>query len=106
MKIFTDKEQNLNVYIFSNDHLPAHVHIFKGSKNEANIYNVKINIGGENERPSVVKTHESIKRSDINAALELVFEKQEIFLKEWVRIHGIQKLENQRRGTRRSNRKG
>ena len=64
-----------------------------------------ISLGSEDERPSIIEADESMRSSDIKAALELVFDKQQIFLEEWVRIHGIPKLDNKRGGSRRSNRK-
>ncbi len=105
MIIYRDKNQNLNVYVYPRDHFPAHVHIYKGSKNDTNREEVKISLGSEEEKPSIIEADESMRSSDIKAALELVFDKQQIFLEEWVRIHGIPKLDNKRGGTRRSNRK-
>jgi hypothetical protein len=31
-KIIEDSKNNLVVYIYTNDHIPAHVHVFKGKK--------------------------------------------------------------------------
>ncbi|GBO55546.1 hypothetical protein APA_3697 [Pseudanabaena sp. lw0831] len=48
-----------------------------------------------------------MRNEDIKVAWRLVAANQEILLKKWNEIHGVQKLEsNQRGGTRRSNRKG
>ncbi len=55
MKILVDESQNLYLYIYTDDHTPAHVHVFKGRKNDGNRHNVKINLGNEDEPPSIVK---------------------------------------------------
>lgn len=89
MKMLEDKNQNLYVYIYTNDHMPAHVHVFKGRKNDKNIHDVKINIGSENEPPSIVKANPNMKGNDIKAAWELVANNQEILLKKWKEIHGV-----------------
>jgi hypothetical protein len=106
--ILRDESQNLYVHIYTNDHEPAHVHVFKGRKNDKNKHNVKINIGNDNEPPSIVKADADMQNDDIKAAWRLVAENQEILLKKWNEIHGVQKLDksNQRGGARRSNRKG
>ncbi|WP_268962084.1 DUF4160 domain-containing protein [Pseudanabaena sp. lw0831] len=107
MLILKDESQNLYLYIYTNDHIPAHVHVFKGRKNDTNRHSVKINIGNENEPPSIVKVDPDMRNEDIKVAWRLVAANQEILLKKWNEIHGVQKLEsNQRGGTRRSNRKG
>ncbi|MCA6590274.1 MAG: DUF4160 domain-containing protein [Pseudanabaena sp.] len=107
MKILVDESQNLYLYIHTDDHTPAHVHVFKGRKNDGNRHNVKINLGNEDEPPSIVKADSDIRNVDIKAALRLVNDNQETLLKKWSEIHGFQKLEqsNQRGRTRRSNRK-
>ena len=108
MKVLTDLGRNLYVYIYTNDHTPAHVHIFRGRKNDTNRYEVKINIGNENEPPLVVKANPKMSNDDIRAAWELVADNQENLLEKWNQIHDIQKLEksSERRGTKHSNRKG
>ena len=108
MKVLTDLGRNLYVYIYTNDHTPAHVHIFRGRKNDINRYEVKINIGNENEPPLVVKANPKMSNDDIRAAWELVADNQENLLEKWNQIHDIQKLEksSERRGTKHSNRKG
>jgi hypothetical protein len=107
VKILADKSQNLYLYIYTDDHTPAHVHVFKGRKHDGNNSNIKINIGNENEPPSIVKADSDMRNDDIKAAWRLVANNQEILLNKWNEIHGVQKLEqsNQRRRTRRSNRK-
>ncbi|WP_354636222.1 DUF4160 domain-containing protein [Planktothricoides raciborskii] len=87
-KIIEDLENNLFVYIYTNDHIPAHVHIFKGRKNDSNQKEVKINIGSQSHRPSVVTASEDMKNKDIIAALKLVAANQEMLLNKWQEIHG------------------
>ena len=107
MLIIRDESQNLYVHIYTNDHEPAHVHVFKGRKNDKNRHNVKINIGNEDEPPLIVKADSDMRNADIKAAWRLVVDNQEFLLNKWQEIHGVQKLEqsNQRGRTRRSNRK-
>lgn len=88
-KVLEDLQNNLFVYIYTNDHIPAHVHVFKGRKNDSNQKEVKINIGSEEERPSLVSASEDMKNKDIVDALKLVGANQEILLSKWQEIHGI-----------------
>jgi Domain of unknown function (DUF4160) len=91
-KILEDIKNNLFVYIYTNDHDPAHVHVFKGRKKETNQIEAKINIGSEEKRPSVVFADEKMSDKDIVKALKLVAANQEMLLKKWQEIHGISKL--------------
>jgi len=88
-KVLEDLQNNLFVYIYTNDHTPAHVHIFKGRKNDANQMEIKINIGSEEQAPSLVSAHDKIKNKDLIAALKLVAANQETLLNKWQEIHGI-----------------
>jgi hypothetical protein len=94
MKVLEAEKQNLYVYIHTNDHDPAHVHIFKGRKNDANIYEIKINLGTENTPPSIVKVNPNLSKKDVKAAWQLVADHQEILLKKWEEIHGNKKMDN------------
>ena len=87
-KIFEDQQNGLTVYIYTNDHVPAHVHLFVGRKGSKNQPGIKINLGSEDQAPSLVTVHPSINNRDIKNALRLVAENQELFLQEWNRIHG------------------
>ncbi len=87
-KVLEDLENNLFVYIYTNDHVPAHVHIFKGRKNDSNQKEVKINIGNQMERPSVVNDTDDMENKHIIAALKLVAAHQETLLSKWQEIHG------------------
>ncbi|PSB53332.1 DUF4160 domain-containing protein, partial [filamentous cyanobacterium Phorm 6] len=71
-KVLEDLQNNLFVYIYTNDRTPAHVHIFKGRKNDANQMEIKINIGSEEAPPTLVYAHELIKKKDIVNALKLI----------------------------------
>ena len=97
MKIAEDQNHNLYVHIYTNDHEPAHVHIFKGTKNDTNKREVKINIGDENKPPSIVKANPKMRNKDIEAAWRLVAENQEVLLKKWESIHGDKKMGNEPR---------
>ena len=63
-KVLEDRQNNLFMYIYTNDHIPAHVHIFKGRKNDNNQMEIKINIGTEKQAPSLVYAHDRIKDKD------------------------------------------
>jgi hypothetical protein len=88
-KIIEDSKNNLVVYIYTNDHISAHVHVFKGKKNDANQMEIKINIGSEEAPPTLVKADDRIKNKDIVAALKLIAANQEILLSKGKEIHGI-----------------
>ena len=88
-KVLEDLQNNLFVYIYTNDHIPAHVHIFKGTKNHANQIEIKINIGSQLEPPTLVIAHDKMKNKDLVMALKLVANNQEMLLIKWQEIHGI-----------------
>ena len=75
------KKDGFSIRIYTNDHLPSHVHAFK-AEGEA-----KIHLGSETERPSLVNIW---KMSDQDAvrALKLVSEHQVELLEKWRDIHG------------------
>ncbi|MCT7952452.1 DUF4160 domain-containing protein [Ancylothrix sp. C2] len=88
-KVLEDLENNLFVYIYTNDHVPAHVHVFKGRKNDSNQKEVKINIGNQMEIPSVVNDRDDMENKHIiPAALKLVTAHRETLLRKWQKIHG------------------
>lgn len=88
-KVLEDLQNNFFVYIYTNDHIPAHVHIFKGKKNDASQMEIKINIGGEAEPPSLVSANDKFKKKELVTALKLVANNQEMLLSKWQEIHGI-----------------
>lgn len=63
--------------------------MFKGRKNDNNQKEVKINIGSEEEPPSLVSASEDMKTKDIVNALRLIAANQEILLSKWQQIHDI-----------------
>ena len=86
-KVLEDRQNNLFMYIYTNDHIPAHVHIFKGRKNDKNQIEMKINIGTEKQAPSLVDAQGPIKNKDLESALRLVADNQEMLLSKWQEIH-------------------
>jgi hypothetical protein len=67
--------------IYFNDHLPPHVHVFKGGGQ------VRISLGGETERPELIQI-EGMSNKDVAKALEIVTEHQLELLEKWKEIHG------------------
>ena|GEM_PF-745601 len=99
--VLEDKAENLYIYIYTNDHKPAHIHLFKGRKTDTNIYDAKINIGNAQQPPKLVTAHPSIKNGDLKMALALVAEYQTDLRMKWEKIHGGE-TSNNRRSPRRS----
>jgi len=89
-KVLEDRQNNLFVHIYTNDHIPAHVHIFKGRRNDKNQMKIIINIGTEKQAPSLVKAHARIKEKDLAIALRLVADNQEMLLSKWQEIQQLQ----------------
>jgi hypothetical protein len=69
------------VMIFPNDHAPAHVHVFDADGE------VLINLGGEDEGPSI-RENRVMRIRNTRRALRLVEDHQEMLLAEWRRWHG------------------
>jgi hypothetical protein len=69
------------VRIWSNDHLPRHVHIFKGGGT------CTINLEGENGLPELREFYK-MNRKEIAKALQLVMEHQEELIGKWDEIWG------------------
>ncbi len=86
MKVLEDPQKNLYVYIYTNDHEPAHVHVFLGRKSDYNDSEAKINIGNDEKPPSFVNIY-NISNKVANQALCLVAENQEMLLEKWKEIH-------------------
>jgi hypothetical protein len=98
--VLKDTEVNLYVYIYPNDHKPAHVHVFVGPKRSKSSNSIKINIGKDDEQPEVVLVNPTVKTSDIKRAVELVMRNREMLLKKWRETHGKQKLGNRNKRDR------
>lgn len=69
------------VRIWSNDHLPRHVHVFKGDGE------CVINLVGKDGIPSLREFY-GMRRSEIATAIRIVCGHQEKLISEWIRIHG------------------
>jgi Domain of unknown function (DUF4160) len=74
------RSQGLRVVIFTDDHEPAHVHVFGDG-------HVKINLLGEGDEPELIFARD-MKRSDIRRAVQIVIDNQSEFLEHWRDIHG------------------
>ena len=69
------------VRIWSNDHLPRHVHLFKGDGT------CVINLKGKNGLPELREFY-NMKRSEVSQALKIVCEYQHELIEAWNKIHG------------------
>jgi len=74
------RRNGLRIVIFTNDHHPAHVHVFGDGQ-------AKINLLGRNGRPELVSA-EAMAVIDVRRAMRLVEEKQTLLLQRWEAIHG------------------
>lgn len=74
------RAHGLRVIIFTDDHEPAHVHVFGDGQ-------AKINLIGPDGAPALVWA-EDMKANDLRRAVQLVRDQQEQFLAEWREIHG------------------
>ena len=74
------KAHGLRVIIFTDDHEPAHVHVFGDGQ-------AKINLIGPDSLPALVWA-EDMKANDLRRAVQLVHDQQELFLAKWREIHG------------------
>lgn len=69
------------VRIWSNDHLPRHVHVFKGNGE------CVINLVGEGGLPELREFYD-LKRKEVAKAIKIVADNQEKLIEAWNRIHG------------------
>ena len=74
------RAHGLRVIIFTDDHEPAHVHVFCDGQ-------AKINLIGTDGAPALVWA-EGMKANDLRRAMRLVRDQQEEFLAKWRAIHG------------------
>ena len=70
----------LRIVIFSDDHEPAHVHVFGDG-------HAKINLLGANGQPALIWA-EGMKRNEVRRAMAVVTEQQAVFLARLRKIHG------------------
>jgi Domain of unknown function (DUF4160) len=75
------REQGFRAVIYPNDHVPSHVHVFKGSGE------VRIELGDEESDPSLMSITGLISDKDVAKALYLVKENQAKLLAKWREIH-------------------
>ena len=69
------------VRIWSNDHLPRHVHVFKGDGE------CVINLVGEGGNPELREFY-GMKRKEVAKAIRIVANNQEKLIEAWNQIHG------------------
>ncbi len=74
------RAHGLRVVIFTNDHDPAHVHVFGDGE-------AKINLEGAEGAPELLSAV-GMTRADIQRAMQIVNEQQAILLERWSEIHG------------------
>ena len=73
------REDGLRIVIFSNDHVPAHVHVFGDGE-------AKIDIVGENAADLVWAVN--MTRGEIRRSLRVVQENLSFLRRKWEDIHG------------------
>ena len=71
------KQDGFRIMIWSNDHLPPHVHVFKGDAE------VKIEL----VEPIIFNVEGKISNKDLAKALNLVIEHQVELLEKWKELH-------------------
>jgi len=74
------RAHGLHIVIFTDDHEPAHVHVFGDG-------HAKINLLGPDGGPELIWA-EGMKRKEVRRAMEVVIEQQADFLARWREIHG------------------
>ena len=78
--VIIHRSHGLSIVIFTDDHEPAHVHVFGDG-------HVKINLIAGNGCPELVFARD-MKRTDIRQAMQIVIDNQTAFLKRRKDIHG------------------
>ena len=74
------RAHGLRIVIFTDDHEPAHVHVFGDG-------HAKINLIGPDGGPELIWA-EGMKRNEVRRAMDVVIEQQAGFLARWRAIHG------------------
>lgn len=74
------RAHGLRVVIFTNDHPPAHVHVFGDGE-------AKIDLLGADGTPELIWA-DAMSRGEIRRALRIVTEQQAFLLARWEDIHG------------------
>jgi Domain of unknown function (DUF4160) len=75
------RKDGFAVRIYFNDHLPPHVHVFKGGGQ------ARISLGSETENPQLVEI-EGMSDKDAAKALSIIIEHQVELLQRWEEYHG------------------
>lgn len=75
------RKDGFAVRIYFNDHLPPHVHVFKGNGQ------VRISLGSESEVPDVIEVNE-LSDKEVSKALQIVTTHQTELLEKWREFHG------------------
>ncbi|MFH1804935.1 MAG: DUF4160 domain-containing protein [Pseudomonadota bacterium] len=74
------RAHGLRIVIYSDDHEPAHVHVFGDG-------HAKINLTGPDGRPELIWA-DGMKHNEVRRAMQVVIEEQMAFLARWRDIHG------------------
>jgi Domain of unknown function (DUF4160) len=74
------RAHGLHIIIFTDDHEPAHVHVFGDG-------HANINLIGPDDAPALVRA-ENINASDLRRAMQLVRDQQAAFLAKWREFNG------------------
>jgi histidinol phosphatase-like PHP family hydrolase len=74
------RELGLRIVIFTDDHEPAHVHVFGAGE-------IKINLGRDGGQPQLIWAY-GMTRSDIRKAMAVVERHGPLLLEKWRAIHG------------------
>ena len=73
------RAHGLRVVIFTNDHLPAHVHVFGDGE-------AKINLLGPDGAPELIWA-DGMSHGEMRRAMRIVAEQQRVLLGRWKEIH-------------------
>ena len=74
------RARGLSFVVFTDDHEPAHVHVFGDGQ-------AKINLIGAEGVPTLVWV-DGMKRGDVRRAMKIVVERRDHLLARWREIHG------------------
>lgn len=74
------RAHGLHIITFTDDHEPAHVHVFGDG-------HAKFNLIGPDDAPALVRA-ENINASDLRRAMQLVRDQQAAFLAKWREFNG------------------
>lgn len=75
------RKNGFRFQIFTEDHIPAHTHVFKAGKQ------VVINLGDRQHRVST-RENRGMATADIIKALQIAADHQVYLLEQWSEIHG------------------